>query len=77
MLGSVDNLSPEALRPAVCPRDPAILNNEKTYCTDKDRAGSCGHAAGRKYLNCQQTLVCDSSTSPFPSYGFLSKSFSH
>ena len=56
-LGSVDKSSPEALRPKASPRDPVILNNAKTDCTDKARTGSRGLAAGRRGLNCQQTLL--------------------
>ncbi|MDP3705883.1 MAG: Smr/MutS family protein [Legionellaceae bacterium] len=55
-VGPVDNSSPEALRPAVCPRDPEILNTTKTHGVTMDRTGSRGQAAGRRDLNCQQTL---------------------
>jgi hypothetical protein len=34
---SVDKSSPEALSPKASPRDPGILNNAKTDCTDKVR----------------------------------------
>ena len=33
ILGSVDNSIPCRLRPAACPRDPAILYNERYYCS--------------------------------------------
>jgi hypothetical protein len=56
-LGSVNNSSSEALRPAACPLDPEILLNAQTSCTDIARTGSRGQAAGRRDLNCQQTIV--------------------
>jgi FMN phosphatase YigB (HAD superfamily) len=56
-VGSVDNSSSEALRPAACPRDPEILLNAQTSCAEIDRTGSRGQAAGRRDLNCQQTLT--------------------
>ncbi|MDP3560667.1 MAG: hypothetical protein Q8R83_00605, partial [Legionellaceae bacterium] len=39
-----------------CPRDPEILLNTKFYCTAIDRTGSRGQAAGRRNMNCEQTL---------------------
>ena len=57
MLGSVDNSSFEALRPAASPRDPEILLNAQHSCTEIDRAGSREQVAGRRDLNCQQPLV--------------------
>jgi hypothetical protein len=56
-LGVVDNSSFEALRPAACPRDPEILLKAQDNCTEIDRSGSRGQAAGRRDLNCQQTLI--------------------
>ena len=47
-LGAVDNSSSEALRPATCSRDPEILLNAQHYCTEIDRSGSRGQAAGRR-----------------------------
>ena len=47
---------PERLRPAASPRDPRILLNAKAYCTEMDRTGSRGLAAGRRDLNCQRAL---------------------
>jgi tRNA A37 threonylcarbamoyladenosine biosynthesis protein TsaE len=55
-LGSVDNSSSDALRPAACPLDPEILLNAQTSCKDIARTGSSGQAAGLTDLNCQQTL---------------------
>ncbi len=52
-LGSIDNSSNEALRPAACPRDPGILNSTTIDCTDKDLTRSRGQAAGLSVLNCQ------------------------
>jgi hypothetical protein len=57
ILGSVDNSSSDALRPAACPLDPEILLNAQTFCTDIARTGSRGEAAGRRDQNCQQTLI--------------------
>ena len=56
-LGAVDNSSSEALRPATCSRDPEILLNAQHYCTEIDRSGSREQVAGRRHLNCQQTLM--------------------
>ena len=63
-LGYVDISYFEARRPAACPRDPEILLNAKAYCTETDRDGSRGQAAGRRDLNCQQPLL---------SHGFFTK----
>ena len=56
-LGRVDNSLFERLRPAACPRDPEILLHAQAYCTELDRTGSREQVAGRRDLNCQQTLA--------------------
>jgi biotin-[acetyl-CoA-carboxylase] ligase BirA-like protein len=56
-LGAVDNSSLYRLRPAACPRDPGILSKTTTYCSNLTSPGSRGQAAGRRNLNCQQTLA--------------------
>ncbi len=56
-LRSFDNSSSKPRRPAACSRDPEILRNNQDYCTGVDRNGSRGQAAGRRELNCQQTLL--------------------
>jgi hypothetical protein len=38
-VGSVDNSSSVALRPATCSRDPGIVPNAQPYCAERDRAG--------------------------------------
>ena len=57
MLGRVDNSSSEGLRPATRSRDPEILLHAQAYCTELDRTGSREQVAGRRDLNCQQTLI--------------------
>jgi 2-amino-4-hydroxy-6-hydroxymethyldihydropteridine diphosphokinase len=56
---ATDALRPatEALRPATCSRDPEISLNAKHNCINMHRSGSRGQAAGRRDLECQQTLV--------------------
>ncbi len=56
-IGSVDNSSYEAPRPAACPRDPEILLNAQQDRTEIDRSESCEQPAGRRDLNCQQPRV--------------------
>ncbi|MBP6918611.1 MAG: protein kinase [Legionellaceae bacterium] len=53
---SVDNSTQEALCSTTYRRDHALLGDAKTYWAAKDLSGSCGQAAGRRHLNCQQTL---------------------
>ncbi len=55
-VGPVDNSSFENRRPATCSRDPEILFHAKANCTAIVYDGSCGQAAGRRDMNCQQTL---------------------
>lgn len=56
ILGYVDNSSPRHRRPAACPRDPGILNKKLPCCLHSAPDGSRRRAAGRRQLNCQQTL---------------------
>ncbi len=55
-LGPVDNSSFENRRPATYSRDPEILLHAKANCTALIHDGSRGQAAGRRDMNCQQTL---------------------
>ena len=54
--GAIDSSSFEARRPAVCPRDPEILNNTQFYYSETDQTGFRGQAAERRDLNCQLPL---------------------
>jgi ATP-binding cassette subfamily C protein len=55
-IGPVDNSSLGPLRPATCSRDPEIQDHSRSLCIDQDRSGSREQVAGRRSLNCQQTL---------------------
>ena len=57
LLGAVDTSSSEVRRPAACLRDPEILLKAQADCTEIDRDGSRGQAAGRRESNDQLPLV--------------------
>jgi len=56
-LEDIDNLSFESRSPATCSRDPELFLNTQEYCRDSDRNGSREQVAGRRIMNCQQTLI--------------------
>ena len=51
ILGSVDNSTSDAQRPATCSRDPVIRLNAQAYCTESDRNGSREQVVGRRNLS--------------------------
>ena len=55
-LGFVDNSSYAVLRPATCSRDPEILPNAQSSCTKMSRSTPREQVAGRRFMNCQQTI---------------------
>jgi hypothetical protein len=56
-VGSVDHSLLEGRPPGTCSRDPEISSNERTFGVHQDRTGSRGQVAGRRHINCQQTLL--------------------